>query len=59
MRATARLPSPFSLLAPDPNLPAPPPRTVTNTIVAMVQMGDGDELLRAFAGACVHDCFNL
>ena len=32
--------------------------TVTNTIVAMGQMGDGDQLERAFAGATVHDMFN-
>lgn len=32
--------------------------TVTNTIVAMGQMGDGDQLERAFAGATVHDIFN-
>jgi sodium-dependent phosphate cotransporter len=33
--------------------------TVTNTIVAMGQMGDGDQLERAFAGATVHDMFNF
>jgi sodium-dependent phosphate cotransporter len=33
--------------------------SVTNTIVAMGQMGDGDELERAFAGATVHDMFNF
>lgn len=33
--------------------------SVTNTIVAMGQMGDGDQLERAFAGACVHDMFNI
>jgi len=33
--------------------------SVTNTIVAMGQMGDGDQLERAFAGATVHDCFNF
>ena len=32
--------------------------TVTNTIVAMGQMGNGDQLERAFAGATVHDMFN-
>jgi sodium-dependent phosphate cotransporter len=32
---------------------------VTNTIVAMGQMGDGSQLERAFAGATVHDLFNL
>jgi|Transcript_39854 sodium-dependent phosphate cotransporter len=32
--------------------------TVTNTIVAMGHLGNGDELERAFAGATVHDCFN-
>ena len=32
--------------------------TVTNTIVAMGQMGDADQLERAFAGATVHDMFN-
>lgn len=33
--------------------------SVTNTIVAMGQMGDGDQLERAFAGATVHDVFNF
>jgi sodium-dependent phosphate cotransporter len=33
--------------------------SVTNTIVAIGQMGNGDELERAFAGATVHDCFNF
>ena len=33
--------------------------SVTNTIVAMGQMGDGDQLERAFAGATVHDLFNI
>lgn len=33
--------------------------SVTNTIVAMGQMGSGDELERAFAGATVHDMFNF
>jgi len=33
--------------------------SVTNTIVAMGQMGNGDELERAFAGATVHDMFNF
>lgn len=33
--------------------------TVTNTIVAMGQMGDADQLERAFAGATVHDMFNF
>ena len=33
--------------------------SVTNTIVAMGHMGDGDELERAFAGATVHDMFNF
>lgn len=33
--------------------------SVTNTIVAMGQMGDGDQLERAFAGAVVHDMFNF
>lgn len=33
--------------------------SVTNTIVAMGQMGDGDQLERAFAGATVHDMFNI
>jgi len=32
--------------------------SVTNTIVAMGQMGDGEQLERAFAGATVHDMFN-
>jgi len=33
--------------------------SVTNTLVAMGQMGDGDQLERAFAGATVHDMFNF
>ena len=33
--------------------------SVTNTIVAMGQMGNGDQLERAFAGATVHDMFNF
>jgi solute carrier family 34 (sodium-dependent phosphate cotransporter) len=33
--------------------------SVTNTIVALGQMGDGDQLERAFAGATVHDMFNF
>jgi len=33
--------------------------SVTNTIIAMGQMGEGDQLERAFAGATVHDLFNL
>lgn len=33
--------------------------SVTNTIVALGQLGDGDELERAFAGATVHDMFNF
>mmetsp|Transcript_7976 Transcript_7976/g.9319 ORF Transcript_7976/g.9319 Transcript_7976/m.9319 type:complete len:469 (-) Transcript_7976:156-1562(-) len=33
--------------------------SVTNTIVAMGQMGDGNQLERAFAGATVHDMFNF
>lgn len=33
--------------------------SVTNTLVAMGQMGNGDELERAFAGATVHDMFNF
>jgi len=33
--------------------------SVTNTIVAMGQMANGDELERAFAGATVHDLFNF
>lgn len=32
--------------------------SVTNTIVAMGQMGDKDQLQRAFAGATIHDVFN-
>lgn len=32
--------------------------TVTNTLVAMGQMGDEDQLERAFAGATIHDMFN-
>lgn len=32
--------------------------TITNTIVAIGQLGDGDQLERAFAGATVHDMFN-
>ncbi|KAG7341840.1 Na+/phosphate symporter [Nitzschia inconspicua] len=33
--------------------------SVTSTIVAMGQLGDGDQLERAFAGATVHDMFNF
>jgi sodium-dependent phosphate cotransporter len=33
--------------------------SVTNTIIAMGQMGSGDQLERAFAGATVHDLFNF
>lgn len=33
--------------------------SVTNTIIAMGQMSSGDQLERAFAGATVHDLFNL
>jgi sodium-dependent phosphate cotransporter len=33
--------------------------SVTNTIVAMGQMGSDDQLERAFSGATVHDLFNL
>jgi sodium-dependent phosphate cotransporter len=33
--------------------------SVTNTIVAMGHLGDGDELERAFSGATVHDMFNF
>lgn len=33
--------------------------SVTSTIVAMGQMGNGDQLERAFAGATVHDMFNF
>lgn len=33
--------------------------SVTNTIVAMGQMGDGIQLQRAFTGATVHDMFNM
>jgi len=33
--------------------------SVTNTIVAIGQMGNGDQLERAFAAATVHDCFNF
>ncbi len=33
--------------------------SVTNTIVVMGHLGDGDELERAFAGATVHDMFNF
>eukprot|EP00569_Conticribra_weissflogii_P012547 CAMPEP_0171384396 /NCGR_PEP_ID=MMETSP0879-20121228/38444_1 /TAXON_ID=67004 /ORGANISM="Thalassiosira weissflogii, Strain CCMP1336" /LENGTH=866 /DNA_ID=CAMNT_0011896667 /DNA_START=2227 /DNA_END=4829 /DNA_ORIENTATION=- len=33
--------------------------SVTNTIVSMGQMADGAQLERAFAGATVHDLFNL
>lgn len=32
---------------------------MTSTIVALGQMGDGDQLERAFAGATVHDMFNF
>merc|ERR1719394_169743 len=33
--------------------------SVTNTIVSLAQAGDKDEYRRAFAGATVHDCFNI
>lgn len=33
--------------------------SVTNTLVSMGHYGDEDELRRGFAGATVHDCFNL
>ena len=33
--------------------------SVTNTIVSLGQVGDKDEFRRAFAGATVHDAFNL
>ena len=33
--------------------------SVTNTIVSLGQAGDKDEFRRAFAGATVHDAFNL
>lgn len=33
--------------------------SVTNTIVAIGQMGDGDQLERAFGAAVVHDLFNF
>jgi sodium-dependent phosphate cotransporter len=33
--------------------------SVTNTIVAIGHLGDGDQLERAFAGATVHDAFNF
>jgi len=32
---------------------------VTNTIVSITQVGDRDTYRRAFAGATVHDCFNI
>jgi sodium-dependent phosphate cotransporter len=32
--------------------------TVTNTLVSLGQLGDADQLERAFAGATVHDMFN-
>jgi len=33
--------------------------SVTNTIVSLGQMNDGDQYQRAFSGATVHDCFNM
>ena len=33
--------------------------SVTNTLVAMGHFANKDELRRGFAGATVHDCFNL
>eukprot|EP00931_Biecheleriopsis_adriatica_P087539 TRINITY_DN619_c0_g1_i3.p1 TRINITY_DN619_c0_g1~~TRINITY_DN619_c0_g1_i3.p1 ORF type:complete len:855 (-),score=202.32 TRINITY_DN619_c0_g1_i3:153-2717(-) len=33
--------------------------SVTNTIVSIGQIGNRDEYRRAFAGATVHDCFNM
>ena len=32
--------------------------SITNTIVAVSQSGDSENLRRAFAGATVHDMFN-
>ncbi|TWW75117.1 Sodium-dependent phosphate transport protein 2A [Takifugu flavidus] len=32
--------------------------SVTNTIVALMQVAERDEFERAFSGATVHDCFN-
>lgn len=33
--------------------------SVTNTIVAIGQIGSGNQFRRSFAGATVHDCFNI
>ncbi|CAG0881125.1 unnamed protein product [Cyprideis torosa] len=33
--------------------------SVTNTLVSMAHAGDREEFRRAFAGATVHDCFNI
>merc|ERR1719203_1059620 len=33
--------------------------SVTNTIVSLAHSGNKDEYRRAFAGATVHDCFNI
>merc|ERR1719203_843625 len=33
--------------------------SVTNTIVSLAHIGNRDEYRRAFAGATVHDCFNV
>ena len=33
--------------------------SVTNTIVSVFQVGDKNQYRRAFAGATVHDCFNI
>jgi solute carrier family 34 (sodium-dependent phosphate cotransporter) len=33
--------------------------TITNTMVSLTQMGDADQLERAFTGATVHDIFNV
>jgi len=33
--------------------------SVTNTIVSLTHIGDKNQYRRAFAGATVHDCFNL
>jgi len=33
--------------------------SVTNTIVSLAHFGNKDEYRRAFAGATVHDCFNI
>ena len=53
----------FTIIAVKPAIPvvmvANIGTSVTNTIVSLCQMGEHEEFRRAFAGATVHDMFNL